>query len=130
MSFWKSKKEKPTVLLADDDEMACMMLSQKLADHNYDVTVVNNGLDAIEISKDHNFDFLITDIIMPEVEGIEVISEVIDRSPRTKIIAISSDGLAGHSTLLTIAQTVGASAALQKPVRPDTLLETMNNVQD
>ena len=126
--FDKSIATKPTILLADDDRMTCILLSQKLTENHYDVTVVQNGLDALDMARHNNYDYIVTDIMMPGVEGIEVISEIIEKYPETKIVAISSDGLAGHSTLLTLAQTVGASAALQKPVRPTTLIETLQSI--
>ena len=121
-------RKKPSVLLADDDKMTCKAISNFLSRHNYDVTTVNDGLEALECSKNCAYDYLITDIMMPEVEGIEVISEIIEHCPETKIIAISSDGIAGHSTLLTLAQTVGASATLQKPVTPDALIDVMESL--
>ena len=122
------QSSKGRVLLAEDDHMTSLMITKILQKKNYEVTTVHNGLDAISEAKKHDFDYLITDIIMPEVEGIEVISEVLESSPNTKIIAISSDGLAGHSTLLTLAQTVGASATLNKPIRADDLINTMERI--
>ena len=122
------QSSKGRVLLAEDDHMTSLMITKILQKKNYEVTTVHNGLDAITEAKKHDFDYLITDIIMPEVEGIEVISEVLESSPNTKIIAISSDGLAGHSTLLTLAQTVGASATLNKPIRADDLINTMERI--
>lgn len=119
---------KPSVLLADDDRLTCLMISKVLERNNFNVTTVENGLDAINLSKEQDFDYLITDIMMPGVEGIEVISEVLQYNPMIKIIAISSDGLVGHSTLLTLAKTMGASATIQKPVRADTLINTIESI--
>lgn len=121
-------EKKFSVLLADDDRLTGAMISKILKNEDYDVTYVENGQDAINCAKANSYDYLITDIIMPEVEGIEVISEVLECQPNTKIIAISSDELAGHSTLLTIAQTMGASATIKKPIRPDTLIETIKSI--
>ncbi len=123
-----SSKNKFRVLLADDDRLTGTIISKILEKEDYDVTYVENGQDAINCAKANSYDYVITDIIMPEVEGIEVISEVLEYQPNTKIIAISSDDMAGHSTLLTIAQTMGASATIKKPVRPDTLIQTIKSI--
>jgi CheY-like chemotaxis protein len=122
------KNHKASVLLADDDQTTRFIIAKMLRNENYNVTMVDNGLDAIQTSKEKQFDYLITDILMPGVEGIEVISEVLKSSPDIKIIAISSDRLAGYSTLLNVAQTVGASATIKKPIRADDLINTMERI--
>lgn len=119
---------RPSVLLADDDKMTCQAIAGYLSKRNYDVTVVNDGLHAIQEAHKGHYNYLITDILMPEVEGIEVISDIVEHCPDTKIIAISSNGIAGHSTLLTVAKTMGAAATIQKPIRPDALIDIMKSL--
>ncbi|MGH1455838.1 MAG: response regulator [Alphaproteobacteria bacterium] len=119
----------PTILLADDDKLVTMLLSKTLNDNGYSVTVVHDGEEAVEKALGSHYDFIITDILMPGIEGIEVISEILEKQPLAKIIAISSDGSAGYTTLLQLAQTVGASATLSKPISPSNLLETLDSIR-
>ena len=67
-------------------------------------------------------------IMMPGIEGIEVIAEAIEQNPETKIIAISSESTAGFSSLLTVAETCGATTSLTKPFSPKQLMEKINSL--
>ncbi len=117
------------VLVADDDVVMLSMISTILEKHDFDITKVDDGAKAVEKALAQKFDLIITDIMMPEIEGIEVISEIVDKWPESKIIAISSEGRVGFTSFLKIAETVGATATLQKPFSPDVLLETIESLK-
>ncbi len=116
------------VLVADDDVVVLSMITTILEKHDFDITQVDNGAKAVEKALAQKFDLIITDIMMPEIEGIEVISEIVDKWPESKIIAISSEGRTGFTSFLQIAETVGATASIQKPFTPDELLETIRSL--
>lgn len=116
------------VLVADDDAMMLKLIDLTLSKSGYNITTVLNGMDALREIGKHHYDVVITDIMMPGMEGIELISEIIDRKSNAKILAISSDQAAGFTSLLTLAKTVGASEILSKPFRPAQLVEVMDRL--
>src|SRR4030095_5251414 len=77
------------ILLVDDDEQFRSMLSQSLKRAGYEVTEARNGSEGIDLYRDHPSDLIITDLIMPEKEGLETIREYRKSYPDAKIIAIS-----------------------------------------
>lgn len=121
--------QKPRVLLVDDDQIICSLLMLTLEKNGYEVISVSNGLAAMDEYAQRHFDFIITDMMMPGMEGIELIGAIIDNNPEAKIIAISSDQVAGYTSFLMIAETVGASACLKKPFTAEELLETLKRIE-
>lgn len=105
------------VLLVDDDDMVRATLKPMLESLGHQVSLATNGNDAIGRIRSEAFDIMLTDIIMPEKEGIEAIIEI-RRSGRTdlKIIAMSGGGRAKTTMFLDAALKLGADAILAKPV--------------
>ena len=77
---------------------------------------------------EHNPDAVITDLIMPKTEGIEMIFGIRRERPNVPIIAISGGGRYGNSDLLPLAQSVGADAVVAKPFEADDLLEPLRRL--
>ncbi len=117
-----------SILVAEDDAMISSMITNTLRNKGFSVTEVADGEQAIRMADHNHYDLIITDIMMPKIEGIEVISEIIRKAPDTKIIAITAEGSAGYTNFLTLAETVGASASIQKPFSPTQLMDTMKTV--
>jgi DNA-binding NtrC family response regulator len=69
---------------------------------------------------------VITDIIMPDMEGIGMILEMRRRAPNAKIVAISGGGRTGNVDFLNMAEKLGATAIMQKPIRPAELFNLLN----
>ncbi len=85
-----------------------------------------SGVEALEKLKKHPYDLLITDILMPDVDGLEVIDEAVESNPDISILAISGGGPdKDGGDLLDAALSSGADAILQKPFRPDELARTV-----
>lgn len=82
------------VLVVDDYEMNLKMLTRYLEQNNYHVSAATNGLDALDMfeAEDGDFDLLITDLVMPGVSGVGVISIVKERYPNVPIIAMTGWG--------------------------------------
>ncbi|MGN7437981.1 MAG: response regulator [Alcanivorax sp.] len=116
------------VLVADDQKMTRMMVEKLLTDRGCDVTTVSDGRQAIAFAKEEAYDLIITDIMMPEIEGIEVVSEVINENIDVKVIAMTSEGNVGHTSFLKIAETHGASGSIRKPFTPEELIEKIKEV--
>ena len=114
------------VLIVEDEEGVRRVIKRILSGAGYDVSEAANGKEAVSICKRNNPpDLIITDIIMPDKEGLETIQEIKDASADIKIIAISGGGQSGPLTYLEIAKKLGADATLGKPFLPQDLLKVV-----
>ncbi len=110
------------ILVIEDNAIVRNTLSRILEAADYTVVLANDGLQGIEAFRKEQPDLVISDIIMPEQEGIATIRQILGERPGTKIIAISGGGRIGNTDFLQIARTRGASDVLPKPFDPDDLL--------
>lgn len=122
MIIERGKFAMPKILIIDDDEMIRDMLRQMLESNGYEVEDASNGTEALKKFKNNGVDLIITDIIMPEKEGIETIIEFRQLYPTVKIIAMSGGGIVGPESYLRIAKTLGADMTFSKPIDKDDLL--------
>ncbi len=118
-----------SILVIDDDVQVRSMLRKILENEGYQVTDAPNGKIGMELFKEGAVDLVITDIIMPEKEGIEVVGELLDNSPDTKIIVISggSRNLSADNLLLS-AKMLGAHCAMLKPFEIEELLSSIRQL--
>lgn len=117
-----------TVLLVDDDPQMRATLGRVLTGEGYSVLEAQNGREAIGIVNSARPSVIITDILMPEKEGIETILEIRGIAPSAKIIAMSGGGHAGIADFLSIAKKLGAHHTLKKPFRVSALLEALKEL--
>ena len=115
------------ILIIDDNAPMRHMLRQALEWAGYEVVEAADGRAGIQLQHTMPADVVITDILMPEQEGLETIQELRHAFPTTKIIAISGGGYIGKYNYLTMAARLGAQRALQKPFG---LQEMFNAVQE
>lgn len=115
----------PIVLVIDDDHMTRMACKKILTKEGYDVIEADNGTAGLTLYKQHKPDIVVTDILMPEVEGLETIHNIIGEGGDVRIIAMSSGGTTQNMTYLKLAQHMGASCVLQKPLKPASLVEAV-----
>lgn len=104
------------ICLIEDDKMVRESLQRILEKMGHTVTAAHNGRVGLDAVERMSFELLITDIIMPEVEGIEVIRTVKEKSPKTRIIAMSGGGRVGNTDFLKVAKSLGADEIVYKPV--------------
>ncbi|WP_286829729.1 MULTISPECIES: response regulator [Kordiimonas] len=104
------------ICLIEDDPTIRKALSKVLEREGHFVAVCSNGREGLNIASSRRFDLVITDIIMPEVEGIEVIQKLRQHQPDLRIIAMSGGGRVGNTDFLEIAKSIGAHEVLYKPV--------------
>jgi CheY-like chemotaxis protein len=105
----------PRILLIDDDHDFRSMLRTALEHDGYTVEEAQNGYEGIRRYRAAPADLVITDILMPEQEGLETIRELRQEFPAVKIIAMSGGGRTGNLNFLSLARRFGALLTLQKP---------------
>jgi DNA-binding response OmpR family regulator len=113
---------KRTVLLVDDDDSVLETISPMLTDAGYDVLGVAKARIGFDEFQSRPVDLIITDILMPEMEGIEFILKLRKESPSVPIIAISGSGRSSTIDYLAMARRLGATAVLEKPFGREELL--------
>jgi len=117
------------VLVIDDDPVARMTVRAILEDEGYSVTCAEDGRRGVAVFRKLRPDLVVTDIIMPEKEGIETILELRSIWPKGPIIAISGGGRTGKTDYLRLAQGMGANAVLMKPFEPAELASCIRACQ-
>lgn len=100
------------ILIADDEFLIRWSLSQALSQEGYEVIVVEDGKRAIEIAKAQHFDFIITDLVMPEMDGWEVLKVVQQIQTPPRVIIITAHGKEDTGRM---AKEKGACAYVEKP---------------
>ena len=118
------------ILLIEDDDQMRAMLRQMLERSGYDVAEATNGRVGINLHKASPADLIITDLIMPDKEGIETILELKQDYPELKIIAISGGGQVHPEAYLHMAQRAGALRTLAKPFDREDLLNMIKELLD
>jgi DNA-binding response OmpR family regulator len=104
------------VLIIDDDEQIRVLLQQMMQWAGFDVLVAENGKIAMQMQSRQPADLVITDLIMPEQEGLETISRLKKEYAGIKIIAISGGGRIGPEAYLPAALELGADKVFSKPI--------------
>lgn len=105
----------PNILLVDDEDHFAMMVQKALSTFGYTVVRARNGREALATYDPKLVDLVLTDLIMPDMEGVELIVALRKMDPTVKIIAMSGGGRNQPSAYLSIAQKVGAMTTLAKP---------------
>ena len=116
----------PRILIVDDDPGIRSALHILLSREGYQVTQARDGVEALRLWRVHGSDLVITDLHMPEKDGIETIVELLSHSPGTRIIAMSGGGQTKRLDLLGNATMLGAVLTIEKPF---TLSEMMTTVR-
>lgn len=115
------------ILVIDDEAPIRRLLSQALASAGHEVLEAADGREALRIHQDRPSDLVITDILMPEQDGLEVIMALRRDTPGLKIIAMSGGGMFQQEAALQMAAPLGALATLRKPFDILSLLEVVRN---
>lgn len=113
------------VLVVDDDENICRVVQRMLEAAGYAVDVATNGREALtKLSPD--VAVVLSDVLMPEMDGIEMLRRVRKEAPHAKIISMSGGGIQDKEHVLEIAQRLGAAKTLSKPFTREELLGTID----
>ena len=103
------------ILIIDDEPHILLMLKKMLERVGYEIEIATNGVEGIKLFKESGSDLVITDIIMPEKEGLETIREMRRIKSDLKIIAMSGGGKVSADNYLQIARIFGAAKSIAKP---------------
>lgn len=117
----------PKILIADDEDMFAIMLQRSLAMFGYEVIRARNGREALRLYDPATVGLVLTDLIMPDMEGLELIVALRKANPAVKVIAMSGGGRNHPQAYLAIAEKVGAVRSLAKPF---TITELVATVQE
>ena len=118
--------ESRNILVVDDEIDFGKILAATLIKLGHTVTTASGGREASAEIARQKFDLVITDLVMPEKEGIELIQELAAISPGTRIIAMSGGGVNASKSYLKIAMHMGAKAVLSKPFSTSELMSALN----
>ncbi len=116
------------ILVIDDERTVRTVLKHMLEQESFEVMTAVNGYEGIELHATNSFDIIITDLFMPEMDGIETIVNLKKEYPKAKIIAMT--GVIGrfHRDFLKSAHLLGANKTLIKPFSKEKLIECVNNL--
>lgn len=118
----------PGVLIVEDDKELREMIRVSLTRRKHTVIEAINGKEAIIHFKPSLTDLVVTDLIMPEEDGLKVIMKLKELKPSLKIIAISGGGKAGPGSYLNLAKALGADAIYSKPFSLNELISKIEEL--
>ncbi len=110
---------KPSIIIVEDDEEIRETLFKMLCDEDYAVKTAKNGREAIDITNENFFNLALIDIRLPDIEGIKLLGEMRETTPRVRKVIIT-----GHPSLQNTLEALdkGADAYIIKPIEPQKLL--------
>jgi len=116
------------ICLIEDDEPLRTVLARFLEQSGYEVVQAEHGRQALQAMELTPADLVITDMIMPEMDGVETIVALRREYPKAKIIAMSGGGLRSADQYLQLAQMLGAQKTFSKPIMPQELLRAISSL--
>ena len=118
----------PRILVVDDDDSFRKMLRLTLVKLGHEVREARNGLEAVTLYEEEPADLMITDIIMPEQDGLETIRLMRRAHPSLKIIAMSGGGRVNATDYLKIANSMKANRVLAKPFKIEEIAAILSDL--
>ena len=118
------------ILIVDDEQTMLNAMQRDLREfkNEYEVFTTTNGNEVSKLIEKFAIDLLITDILMPDKEGMELIGEVRQKYPLVKIIAMSGGGFIAGAKYLGSAEKLGSSYSLNNPFTKDELISAIKHV--
>ncbi len=116
------------ILLVDDEAIVRGLFAEVLASDHHEVTTAGDGNGALAALTAGDFDVVVTDLVMPDKEGLETIIEMRKLKPDVPIIAMSGGGRGNANDYLDLAAKLGARKTLAKPFPTQALLDAVNEV--
>lgn len=122
------KGDMQNILVIDDDKLMRLALARILIASGYNVVQASDGDEGLQMYRSQDFDLVITDLIMPDKEGIQIIRELRKENSKIRIIAMSAGGRGGATDYLKWARLMGAKQCLSKPIKREELLNAVSAV--
>jgi DNA-binding NtrC family response regulator len=116
------------ILVIDDEPQVRNLLERLLTREGYEVVCAGDGDEGLKAYREAPADVVITDIVMPEREGIGFILELRREFPDAKVIAISGGGRIGPESYLPVAERLGAMRSFAKPLDRAGLLQAVQEL--
>jgi CheY-like chemotaxis protein len=116
------------ILVIDDDRLVRFTIRTALEQAGHDVVEAEDGARGIAAFDAGAFDLVITDLLMPEKEGVETVREIRQRSARVKILAVSGGGAMKTLDYLAMAEALGADRSLAKPFTARALVQVVDEL--
>lgn len=126
----RKKTDMQSILVIDDDKLMRLALARILISSGFNVVQAADGDEGLQLYRSQEFDLVITDLIMPDKEGIQIIRELRKENSKIRIIAMSAGGRGGATDYLKWARLMGAKQCLSKPIKRDDLLAAVQAVLD
>ena len=117
------------VLVVDDEDSIRKLMADIISRQGYEVLVASDGQNALHVlGHEKEISLIVTDLVMPELNGIDLILTVMNSYPHISIIAISGGGgITGRFDYLPVAKLIGAKCVVNKPFSPEELAEVVNS---
>lgn len=116
------------ILVVDDNKLARFTLRTMMEAMGHEVRDAADGEIALRVQAEFHADLVITDIIMPNMEGLETSVALLDKFPDVKIIAVSGGGRVAPESYLDLAQEMGVHAILKKPFESSDIEPLVENL--
>ncbi len=119
--------KKGKILVIDDEDIVRTSCSRALAPSDFDVKLAKNGLEGLKIMGEDKIDVVLTDLKMPDMDGIEVLRKIKKEWPEVEVIIIT-----GYQTVDTAVKSIklGAFDYIEKPFTPDALINAVSKALD
>ena len=116
---------KGKILIIDDEDIVRLSCSRTLVPEGYELKMAKNGPEGLQLLEDESFDLVLTDLKMPNMDGIEVLANIKGKWPATDVVIVT-----GYQTVETAVKAIklGAFDYIEKPFTPDALIATVSNV--
>jgi DNA-binding response OmpR family regulator len=116
------------ILIIEDDFAIRDLILQTLTKAGYEVIGAEDGVEGLNLFRENNPELVITDIVMPQKEGLQTIIELRQASPTVKVIAMSGGGRYSNTDYLKLAQKFGARRTVTKPFMREEMLTAVREV--
>ena len=113
---------KGRILVVDDEDIVRTSCSRTLSPEGYEVRLAKNGVEGLKMASEERFDLVLTDLKMPDMDGIEVLRIIKEQWPETAVIIVT-----GYQTVDTAVKAIklGAYDYIEKPFTPDALISAV-----
>ncbi|OGX43562.1 MAG: hypothetical protein A3G91_01975 [Omnitrophica WOR_2 bacterium RIFCSPLOWO2_12_FULL_50_9] len=119
-------EKNPKILIVDDDKIVRLILSETLSQGGFtNIIAATNGVEALAMIKQHNPDLVITDMMMPEMDGFQLIQEIKNDASFTNIFIIV---ITSREEMKELVAITGVSCFITKPFNKEKVLETVQRV--
>lgn len=115
---------KGKILVIDDEDIVRTSCSRTLSPEGYEVSLAKNGFEGLRMASEDTFDVVLTDLKMPDMDGIEVLRNIKEKWPKTEVIIVT-----GYQTVDTAVKAIklGAYDYIEKPFTPDVLIAAVTS---